>query len=104
LAITPTSGTGPKTFLSSSKSALIVVKERLDTMNKSMTDFITTVKNSRPSTHWKELSKSKEVAILKGVVLVVQEDINKGSVSTFAMKFCARMKKRPELYELSHLI
>ena len=73
-------------------------------MNKSMADFITTVKNSRPSTHWRDFSKSNEVTILKKAILDVQKDINKGNVSTFARKFCARMAKRPTLYEMSHLI
>jgi hypothetical protein len=68
-------------------------------MNKSMADFITTVKNSRPSTtHWRNFSKSNEVTILKKAILDVQKDINKGNVSTFARKVCARMAKRPTLY------
>jgi hypothetical protein len=50
-------------------------------MNKSMLDFITTVKNSKPSTHWKDFSKSKEVTILKKEILVVQKKINPGNSS-----------------------
>jgi hypothetical protein len=69
-----------------------------------ITDFITTVKNSRPSTHWKDFSKSKEATILKNAIFFVQKDLNKGNISTFTRQFCARMKKRPKLYELSHLI
>jgi hypothetical protein len=81
-----------------------LIKERLDTMNKSMADFITTVKNSRPSTHWRDFSKSNEVTILKKAILDVQKKINKGNVSTFARAFCKRMSKSPNLYEMSHLM
>jgi hypothetical protein len=73
-------------------------------MNKSMADFITTVKNSRPSTHWRDFSNSNEVTILKKAILDVQKHIKKGNVSTHAMKFCARMALRPTLYEMPHLI
>jgi hypothetical protein len=45
-----------------------------------MTDFITTVKNSRPSTHWrKDIKKSKEVTTLRKAILVVQNKINPGT-------------------------
>jgi hypothetical protein len=64
-------------------------------MNKSMTDFITTVKN---------FSKSKEATILGNTILFVQKDKKKTNVSTFTRQFCERMKNRPKLYELSHLI
>ena len=73
-------------------------------MNKSMANFLITVKNSLPSTHWKYFSKSNEVAILKKAIIDVQKGINKGNVSTHARQFCARMAKRPTLYEMSHLI
>ena len=69
-----------------------------------MTVFISTVKNSRPSTHWKDFTKSKEVAILKKAILVVQKEINPGNISKFAKQFCERMAKRQNLYEMSHLI
>jgi hypothetical protein len=72
--------------------------------DKLMTDFITTVKNSRPSTHWKDFTKSKEVAVLKKAILVFQKKINPGNISKFARQFFERMAKRPNLYEMSHLI
>ena len=73
-------------------------------MNKSMANFLFTVKNSRPSTHWKYFTKSDEVTILKNAIILVQKGINKGNVSTHAKAFCKRMAKRPTLYEMSHLI
>ena len=73
-----------------------------------MTVFISTVKNSRPSTHWKYFTKSNEVTILKKAILVVQSKINPnfnpGNVSKFAKQFCERCAKRQNLYEMSHLI
>jgi hypothetical protein len=63
-----------------------------------MTVFISTVKNSRPSTHWKDFRNSKEVTTLKKAILVVQKDINKGNISSIARNFCARMAKRQHLY------
>ena len=73
-------------------------------MNKSMANFLITVKNSLPSTHWKYFSKSNEVTILKKEIIDVQKGINKGNASTHAKAFCARMAKRQHLYGMSHLI
>jgi hypothetical protein len=70
----------------------------------SMAGFITTVKNSRPSTHWKDFSKSNEVTTLKKAIIDVQKESNRGNSSGLARQLCERMKKRPTLYEMQHLI
>ena len=73
-------------------------------MNKSMANFLITVKNSLPSTHWKYFSKRSEVTILKKAIIDVQKNSNRGNSSSLARQLCERMKKRPTLYEMSHLI